>query len=256
MWLLTWNVYGRVRRRPEQVAAVLAAEADLIALQEVTPTTVAGWTKDLQGAGYQVLTPAAGPGPRGRRRLGLIIASRPPLSAAPPVDVPWPERVLAARTAGLRVYNMHSPVSESPGLVKVRTHEALHGHLARGRGPRVLCGDLNTPRRETREGEVVTFARTSSGKLRAERGERHDRAELALIRGLETNGWRDAFRSLHGYGPRDRSWTWPSGGGYRLDHVLVSREIEVMRCEYLHAWRETGLSDHSAMLAELTIAPR
>ena len=33
MWLLTWNVYGRVRRRPEQAAAVLAAAADVIALQ-------------------------------------------------------------------------------------------------------------------------------------------------------------------------------------------------------------------------------
>jgi exonuclease III len=256
MWLLTWNVYGRVRRRPEQAAAVLASDADVIALQEVTPTTVTGWTQDLEGAGYHVLTTAAGPRPEGRRRLGLIMASRTPLAAAAPVDVPWPERVLPARTAGLRVYNVHSPVSESPGLAKVRTHEALHEHLARGRGPRVLCGDLNTPRRETPEGEVMTFARTSSGKLRPERGARHDRAELALIRGLEPYGWHDAFRSLHGYAARDRSWLWPNGGGYRLDHVIVSRGIEVRRCEYLHVWREQGLSDHSALLAELAIAPR
>jgi endonuclease/exonuclease/phosphatase family metal-dependent hydrolase len=256
MWLLTWNVYGRVRLRPEQAAAVLAAAADVIALQEVTPTTVAGWTEDLRGAGYNVLTTAAGQRPADRRRLGLILASRSPLSAAPPVDVPWPERALAARTAGLRVYNVHSPVSESPGRVKVRTHEALHEHLARGRGPRVLCGDLNTPRRETPEGEVMTFARTSSGKLRPERGARHDRAELALIRGLEPHGWRDAFRLLHGYEARDRSWVWPNGGGYRLDHVIVSRGIEVRRCEYLHAWREHGLSDHSALLAELAIPDR
>ena len=256
MWLLTWNVYGRVRLRAEQAAAVLASEADVVALQEVTPTTVEGWTQDLRAADYEILTTAAGPRPEGRRRLGLIVASRAPLSAAPPVDVPWPERVLAARTAGLRVYNLHSPISQSPGLAKVRTHEALHEHLARGRGPRVLCGDLNTPRRETREGEVLTFARTSSGKLRPERGARHDRAELALIRGLEPNGWRDGFRSLHGYEARDRSWVWPNGGGYRLDHVIVSRGIEVRRCEYLHAWREHGLSDHSALLAELAIRGR
>jgi exonuclease III len=256
MWLLTWNVYGRVRLRPEQAAAVLAAEADVVALQEVTPTTVTGWTQDLKDAGYSVLTTAAGPRPEGRRRLGLIVASRTPLAATPPFDVPWPERVLAARTAGLRVYNLHSPVSESPGRVKVRTHEALHALLAKGRGPRVLCGDLNTPRRETPKGEVMTFARTSSGKLRPDRGARHDRAELALIRGLEPHGWRDAFRSLHGYAARDRSWTWPNGGGYRLDHVIVSRGIEVRRCEYLHVWREQGLSDHSALLAELAIADR
>jgi exonuclease III len=256
MWLLTWNVYGRVRLRPEQAAAVLASEADVIALQEVTPTTVAGWTEDLRRAGYHVLTTADGPRPADRRRLGLIVASRAPLSGAAPVDVPWPERVLPARTAGLRIYNVHSPVSESPGRVKVRTHEALHAHLARGRGSRVLCGDLNTPRRESPEGEVMTFARKSNGKLRPERGARHDRAELALIRGLEPYGWRDAFRSLHGYEARDRSWVWPNGGGYRLDHVIVSRGIDVRRCEYLHEWREHGLSDHSALLAELTIGPR
>src|SRR4029453_10110879 len=75
MWLLTWNVYGRVRRRPEQAAAVLASEADVIAPQEVTPTTVAGWTQDLEAAGYHVLTTAAGPRPEGRRRLGLLLAS-------------------------------------------------------------------------------------------------------------------------------------------------------------------------------------
>jgi exonuclease III len=256
MWLLTWNVYGRVRLRPEQAAAVLATEADVIALQEVTPTTVAGWTEDLGAAGYHVVTTADGPRPPDRRRLGLIVASRAPLSPAARVDVPWPERVIATRTAGLRIYNVHSPVSESPRRVKVRTHEALHEHLARGRGPRVLCGDLNTPRRETPEGGVMTFARKSNGKLRPERGARHDRAELALIRGLEPYGWRDAFRSLHGYEARDRSWVWPNGGGYRLDHVIVSRGIEIRRCEYLHAWREHGLSDHSALLAELAIAPR
>jgi exonuclease III len=256
MWLLTWNVYGRVTRRPEQVAAVLAADADVIALQEVTPTTVGPWTQDLEQAGYHVLTTADGPRPAGRRRLGLITAARTPLSAAPPVDAPWPERVLVARTAGLRIYNVHSPISQSPNRAKVRTHEAVFEHLSRGRGPRVLCGDLNTPRRETTDGEVLTFARTSSGNLRPERGARHDRAELALIKGLEPHGWRDAFRSLHGYGPRDRSWTWPNGGGYRLDHVIVSRGIDVRRCEYLHEWREHGLSDHSALLAELRIAAR
>ena len=63
MWLLTWNVYGRVRLRPEQAAAVLAAAADVIALQEVTPTTVAAWTQDLRAAGYEVLTTADGPRP-------------------------------------------------------------------------------------------------------------------------------------------------------------------------------------------------
>jgi exonuclease III len=256
MRLLTWNVAGRVRRRAEQREAVLSVDADVVALQEVTPTTVAGWTEDLGAAGYGVRTTGAGPRPEGRRRLGVLVASREPLRAGPDVDVPWPERLLAVRTGGLTLYNLHSPISPSPGLAKVRTHEALHRHLERGRGPRVLCGDLNTPRRETRDGEVLTFARTTTGRLRPERGERWDRAELALVRGLEPRGWRDAFRERHGYAARDRSWTWPNGGGYRLDHVLVSRGVQVTACAYRHDWREERLSDHSGMLAELAVSDR
>lgn len=91
-------------------------------------------------------------------------------------------------------------------------------------------------------------------KLRADRGERWDRAELSLIRGLEPHGYRDAFRALHGPGRRELSWTWPRwGGGYRLDHLIVSAEVSVTSCEYEHGWRERGLSDHSALIAELRV---
>jgi exonuclease III len=256
--LITWNVAGRVRRRPEQVEALLAEEPDVVALQEVSLTTLAAWREDLEADGYSVQTSLDGMAarprarPERRRPLGVLVAARQALRAGPQVELPWPERLVAVRVEGIVVYDLHSPVSEAPGLAKVLTHEAVHAHLSRrSRTPRVLCGDLNTPQRETLEGEVLTFARTSSGRLRPERGERHDRAELSLIRGLEGAGFRDAFRSTHGYGPRDRSWTWPNGGGYRLDHVIVTKQLEVRECRYLHAWREGGLSDHSGLLAVL-----
>ena len=71
---------------------------------------------------------------------------------------------------------------------------------------------------------MLTFAYDSAGRLRAERGERWDRAERALVHGLRERGWVDAFRALHGYGEREASWTFAGDrGGWRLDHVLVSR---------------------------------
>lgn len=255
MRLVTWNVAGRVRRRPEQVEALLAEEPEVVALQEVSAGTAAGWREDLAAAGFEVRTSLDVVGrPERRRPLGVLVGARGsgPMRAGPAVAIPWPERLLVVRVDGIELYNLHSPISQAPGLAKVLTHEAVHAHLARGsRTPRVLCGDLNTPRRETVDGDVLTFARTSSGKLRPDRGERHDRAELALIRGLQGAGFRDAFRATHGYGPRDRSWTWPNGGGYRLDHVLVAGRLEVRECRYLHGWREGGLSDHSGLLAVL-----
>ncbi|MGH2894407.1 MAG: hypothetical protein ACRDPM_14260, partial [Solirubrobacteraceae bacterium] len=143
--------------------------------------------------------------------------------------MPWPERVLAARVAGLEVVNVHSPISPKPGLVKVLTHEAVHAHLLGGSGPRLVCGDLNTPRREHPDGRVWTFARDRYGRLRADRGERWDAAELALIKGLEDHGFRDAFRSLHGLDAREPSGGWQRwGGGYRRDPLIVSSAVEAL----------------------------
>jgi endonuclease/exonuclease/phosphatase family metal-dependent hydrolase len=236
------------------VELVIASKSDVICLQEVSRTTAPVWAQELSDAGWPhtALGEPDGARPRDRRTLRVLTAARRPLDQHPIPDLPWPERALCTQIAGVEVTNVHSPISPSPGLAKVLTHEAVHLHLAQGSGPRVLCGDLNTPRREHPDGEVWTFARTRHGKLRPERGERWDHAELALIKGLGPYGFRDAFRELHGYESREPSWVWQRwGGGYRLDHLIVSREIAVRDVRYLHDWRDAGLSDHSPLLAHL-----
>jgi exodeoxyribonuclease III len=253
--LLSWNLAGRVARALEQAELVAGAGADVICLQELTPATAPLWEETLAGAGYLV---AVAEMPRVRessRPLGVLTAARWAPEPVEVADVPWPERVLAAVIDGVEVVNVHSPISPKPGLVKVLTHEAVFRHLAGARGqPRLVCGDLNTPRREHPDGSVWTFARTRNGVLRTERGERWDAAETALIRGLEPHGFRDAFRDRHGHELKEVSWTWPRGGGYRLDHLIVSSEIAVKECEYIHEWRtELKLSDHSPLRAELAV---
>jgi exonuclease III len=252
MTLLCWNVAGRVQRLPEQAGLVTELDPDLVCLQEVTLRTVPLWTTQLRDAGYDHIAHASASASTDRR-LSVLTAARSALTIIDLDNLPWPERVLATRVGGLELVNVHSPISPKPNLVKIRTHEALHAHLASGNGPRALCGDLNTPRREHPDGRVWTFARTRHGKLRPERGQRWDQAELALIKGLEPSGFRDAFRALHGYERRELSWQWQQwGGGYRLDHLIVSAEVEVPRVEYLHEWRqEHRLSDHSPLFAEL-----
>jgi exodeoxyribonuclease III len=255
MTLLSWNLAGRVKRQPEQAALIAELAPDLVCLQEVTPTTARAWTDALRAHGWEhvVIARAASNTDASDRRLSVLTAARIPLAERPIEAVPWPERALATQIDGLHLVNLHSPISPKPNLVKVRTHEALHAHLAAGTGPRALCGDLNTPRREHPDGRVWTFARTRHGKLRPERGERWDQAELALIRGLERFGFRDAFRDVHGYERRELSWQWQQwGGGYRLDHLIVSSEVRVPHIAYLHDWRQTaGLSDHSPLAATL-----
>lgn len=230
---------------------------DLVCLQEVTASTAARWSAALAEAGLSHAAVAAPeppePGAKARRRpLSVLIAARNPLAEIEIEGLPWSERALAVETEDLHVVNVHSPISPSPGLAKVLTHEVLHHHLSRATGPRVVCGDLNTPRREHSDGRVWTFARDRYGRLREDRGERWDEAELALIKGLEPFGFRDAFRAEQGLALRELSWEWPRwGGGYRLDHLIVSEEVEVRAISYAHEWRQAGLSDHSALVADL-----
>jgi endonuclease/exonuclease/phosphatase family metal-dependent hydrolase len=226
----------------------------------VTPTTRARWEEALAERGFEVAVSEWGAPPKGSRRLAVLTAARSgtvkPLRMA---GLPWPERHLAAlvSTGGLEVelHNLHSPLSSKEGEVKVLTLEAVFEAVSRPvEGcPRIVTGDINTPRYESREGEVASFARTRSGRLRPERGERHDRAELGLIAELPRRGWRDAFRALHGYQRRDRSWVSSWGEAYRLDHVLVSPGLRPVACDYVHEWRERGLSDHSAIWARIEL---
>ena len=155
------------------------------------------------------------------------------------------------RQAGvIRVDTIHVP-NAANGWVKPQTLAAIRAG-AGAEGPRVVCGDLNTPRREHDDGSVLTFAHDSGGRLRPERGERWDAAERALVHTLrDEHGWVDAYREVHGYGHREASWTFAQDrGGWRLDHALVCG-LRPVASAYAHDWRRSGLSDHSALVAEL-----
>jgi endonuclease/exonuclease/phosphatase family metal-dependent hydrolase len=245
--------------------ALEAARWDVVCLQEVTPTTLWPWREALATAGLENVRSSmdewlpGNPPPEGRR-LGVLVAARAPIEAIAAAHPPWPERLLSVRVEADQPYelhNLHSPISQKPDRVKLRTHRALHAHLARPLElPQVVTGDLNTPRRERPDGTVWSFARTSRGHLRSDRGEDWEAAELSVLRGLEEHGVRDVFRALHGLERREISWSYPRRqGGYRIDHILASRHFEPVACDYLHAVREAGLSDHSAMWAELRVSP-
>lgn len=256
MLIVSWNLAGRVKRLGEQAERLLALEADHLCLQEVTPNTLIQWEVLLGEAGYDAIQHGEpDPSTERSRPLMVLTASRGASKPVAVADVPWSERVLAVKLAeGTELLNVHSPISPKPGLAKVRTHETVYAHLAENTvsHPRILCGDLNTPRKEHADGRIWTFARDRYGRLREERGERWDKAELALIRGLEPYGFRDAFRSIHGPSRKELSWEWPRwGGGYRLDHLFASSELTIEDCRYEHGWRKEGLSDHSALVASL-----
>jgi exodeoxyribonuclease-3 len=259
--VITWNVNRRVSRLAEQAFALAGRRPDVVALQEVTARTAALWRAALPTAGLPHVVcslDAADPRrePATRRRTGVLIAAREPTgTAGAPLPVPWPETTIAAVVTGVRVDTVHVP-NAANGWVKVRTLAAVRTGAAGG-GARVICGDLNTPRREHPDGRVVSFARDSRERLRPERGAEWDAAELGVVPGLRDLGYADAFRALHGYARREPSWTFRRiaghAGGWRLDHLFASSAVRVVACRYHHAWRDDDLSDHSALEADVEV---
>jgi exonuclease III len=279
--LITWNVNRRIEQLAEQAAALAGRSPDVVALQEVTARSWPLWREALAVIGLPAVVcslEGADPArePAGRRRTGVLIAARS-LDPADPLPVPWPETTIAAtvrddavvgaedvapaddRAAAPRVavHAAHVP-NAANGWIKPETLAGLRRGLEASAGPRVLCGDLNTPRRELPDGTVLSFARDSKGRLRPERGDPWDAAELGVVPGLRDLGFADAFRAVHGYARREPSWTFGRiaghGGGWRLDHVFASAELEVTAAAYHHGWRDAGLSDHSALEADVVVA--
>jgi exonuclease III len=248
MRIVSWNVAGRLKRQPEQAEVVLSLAPDVVALQEVTVNSLPLWRAALEEAGFEhSVTPLDEAIPPKPRRLAVLTASRQPLERLSPGELPWPERAVSVAVDGIEVLNVHSPISPSPGLAKVLTHEALYAYAKERPGPIVLVGDLNTPRRTHEDGTILTFAHTSKGNLRPERGERWNAAESALVYTLRAeHGWRDEFLDQP-----ERTWTFAQNrGGWRLDHLLT-KGVTVTSRSYAHDWRLAGLSDHSAVVADL-----
>jgi endonuclease/exonuclease/phosphatase family metal-dependent hydrolase len=262
--VITWNVARRVSRIVEQATGLAAREPDLVALQEVTRRTVPLWRSAFAFMGLAHVRASlddADPArePAARRATGVMLASRTPLGAVGgALALPWPETAMwAAAETGVgpvEVCCIHVP-NAANGEVKVKSLQAIRlGLLTAAPVPRVLCGDLNTPRRELPSGEVVSFARDSRGRLRPERGEEWDTAELGVVPGLQELGYQDVYRTLHGYHAPAPSWTWKRiaghGGGWRIDHIFASSHLRPTACVYHHAWRDQDLSDHSALEAD------
>ena len=82
-----------------------------------------------------------------------LVASRWPIRALPPTQVPYPERVLSVEIdtpwgVTIELHNVHIPDGSTYELEKIETFEGVFKRLACPSDafrPRILCGDFNTP---------------------------------------------------------------------------------------------------------------
>lgn len=254
MKVISWNVNGRVGHAYDrQLGELLGLRPDILCLQEVTRSSEPRWQKGVLGLGMAHVASSV-EGLAGGRRYANLIAASWPLERLPidGLGLPFPEKLLSALLESpvgpVEVHVAHLPPGVDYPEEKVATFEAIYSRLATGSSvPRILCGDFNTPKAESADGDIVTWADS-----RPDMRERWDLAERSVIQGLAAFDLPDVYRGLHGYGPREPTWIPHTGRKdvvRRYDHLFASRSLNPVACRYLHGLREARLSDHSPVEA-------
>ena len=224
---------GGSRCSPSRRRRSPSARPDVVALQEVTARTLPLWRGGAAGAppagvasGFARRHPPAPPpacAPRRRAARGHGAARALPAYC----PVRWPETALAARLRPAR--GPHRPRPECRERRDQAGDAGRGPHRApAGRGAQVACGDLNTPRREQRDGaRLLTFARDSRGRLRGARRASGTRRARRRPRSRPTSSSATPSVPSTATAKREPSWTFGRiaghGGGWRLDHVFVRR---------------------------------
>ena len=159
MRILSWNTAGRPSRVGQQVEAIGQRKVNVVCLQEVRRSTRDGLRDGLRAFGLihavDSLSLLGDAGlTKASRQTGEFIASRWPLRKLNCADVPWPEKTLSvvveSPTAEVEVHTVHVPPGSSNGWTKIHTFNGIFRHLAHATAiARILCGDFNSPQRET-----------------------------------------------------------------------------------------------------------
>ena len=266
----TWNLGHRLKKIPSQMKAVVKRNPDIIAFQEITLES-SNIIKKILSSSYKnivdsfelMIDQSILKGPR---RLGVLIATNYDLKTRSQneFEINWIERILAADITTphetIEFYNTYIPPGSSNRWKKIETLEGLYKGLAKHtEKKRILCGDFNTPQDELLKHGVCTFAQKINKKgvpklkkiFRGGSGNRWDQGERNILEGLKEFNLSDAYRRIHPIPKKAYSFVIERRGKVvakrRFDHFFLSKEFKIKSIEYLHQFRESGLSDHSPL---------
>lgn len=205
---------------------------DVVALQEVRERSVGPLEDRLRALGVRHLYRPDGPAASDNTQL---VGCRTPFDAGDFLpDRAGACHILEAEMAGFTLLAAHFPQKGA----QVPLFEALLQDSASLLAlPALLLGDLNCglPFEDSTDKTFVN---------------------AKYFQALKEAGWIDLYRRLHGPDAREFSWISPrTGRGFRYDHALASPgfAVRAARLEYDHAVRESGASDHSALVLDVNL---
>jgi endonuclease/exonuclease/phosphatase family metal-dependent hydrolase len=286
MKILSWNVrhQGFEARRERVISAIQDELPDIVLLQEVPSASIADMEARLAGIGLAHAVdsetdapprPAEFTAKKLRKGYVTLVASKWPIERADDAwraNAPYPEAMVRAKVRGpedveIDLFNVHIPNGGGNGWRKVDTLDALYRALIRAPDePRILCGDFNEPEVFRRSGQIVPFhsrIQADGGLSECESGFKDDfgttrperewpRAVLRVLGGVAHHGLVDVVRAKHGFDHAPTTHETAKKNPRCFDHGFASRHFEIDDVRYRHDWREAKLSDHSALVFDVT----
>lgn len=243
--LLCWNIGNPSRHRAEKQADWLGKRSeDFFVLTETKKSEGCFFFKHyFETRDYHVIVPDID-----EREYGTMMISKYPLAKSLFLNYTslLSSRVVAMTTSlpegTLEIIGLYVPSRDvSAEKIERKKHFLENVTQALSNAPvpafRIVCGDFNVL-------EPDHIPRYRFFK----------EWEYAFYQNLMGNQLKDAFRYLSPC-VREYSWIGRTGDGYRYDHCFVSESILpiLKKCFYLHEPREARLSDHSAIIAELSL---
>jgi len=230
--VISWNILqGGGRRLADICLQLMDWSPDIVTLQEVRDSSVNQLNESLSSCGLKY---SFVPETESASENTLYIASREPLDAGEfQIERSGLCHILEAETMGITLLPVHFPqkalqiplfesvLEDTPSLLQRKC---------------LFLGDMNCgiPFQDSTD---KTFVNTK------------------YFQALKEAGWVDLYRQCHGEKAQDFSWISPrTQRGFRYDHAMGSASLAeaTIECRYIHEVREEGLSDHSAMIIELS----
>jgi len=231
MRIILLNVrHGGGQRAEKLLDWLTSPSPDLVVIPEWRNNTPGGVIKrSFEARGYLVATQCVS----AMRANGVLVAARQMIRSRriTPVGSSKGQLLLADFASGWSLLAAYFP----QGKAKIPFFISCIDAAKRSDDvPFLLLGDLNTGHNGADvEGTSAPFVCSD------------------LFDALQTQGGLvDLWRIEHG---EKREWSWRSAlNGFRVDHALANaafrRRFPKMHCMYDHAPRETGLTDHSALI--------
>jgi exonuclease III len=275
MRVLAWNVDGTFPPQGSPAAIddqikwleSLDPLPDVLLLQEINPNRGEYWYEALRGQlGYQSFADTIEQAHNLDNSNGHLTAVRNNWSLSgnrfnitrrrgedntdSQLTTAYPEKILVTNLETsdftIEVCNVRAVPGGDYPEEKLNIFELVYDYIKReGTKPRLLAGDLNTPKRELLDGQAVTYGYERKSK----RQERGVTAELKILKGLGHFGMIDVFRAIHGYGEIEAVDT--SHDGRRIDHLFASQELSPTDCWY--APSGANYSDHAPIIADFDL---